>query len=231
MSSTTGVFAADSALVRVLNRVADLMILNLLFLATMLPLVTAGAAVTALTGTAMRIARGESESPATEYLHALRRDLRPGSLLGGIVAGLYLVLAAWWVVIDGLGVPGLARLLLYTVCGILAFRLTLVALFAFPYLATFDDNLRTVLRNARRMSVRHPVASLTLLAVTGLPVLATVLEPKIAVYGLLWFLIGFAGVAFLIGAVLTGVFATYAPQLAPASRDTTGQVTEDPNRS
>jgi hypothetical protein len=34
------------------------------------------------------------------------------------------------------------------------------------------------------------------------------------VYGLLWFLFGFAGVAFLAGIVLTGVFATYAPKLA-----------------
>jgi hypothetical protein len=53
-----------------------------------------------------------------------------------------------------------------------------------------------------------------LLAVTGLPVVVTVFYPQFAVYGLLWFLFGFAGVAFLAGIVLTGVFATYAPKLA-----------------
>ena len=87
------------------------------------------------------------------------------------------------------------------------------------YLATFDDDLRTVLRNARRMSVRHAFASLALLAVTGLPVVVTVFYPKVTVYGLLWFLIGFAGVAFLVGIVLTGVFATYAPELALVPSD------------
>jgi uncharacterized membrane protein YesL len=217
MSSTSGsagLFAADSPLLRFLNRVADLMILNLLFLATSLPIVTLGAALTALNGTAMRIARGESESTSGDYLRALRRDLRQGTILGMIIGGLGLVIAAWWVVIAGLDIPGLLQLALYTVCGVLAFRLTLVALYAFPYLATFDDDLRTVLRNARLMSVRHPVASLALLAVTGLPVVVTVFYPQATVFGLLWFLIGFAGVALLVGIVLTGVFATYAPQLA-----------------
>ncbi|GAA2608421.1 YesL family protein [Paractinoplanes durhamensis] len=207
-------FALDSPLVRFLNRFADLMILNLLFIVTSLPLVTLGATLTALSGTAMRIARGESESVTGDYLRALRRDLRPGTLLGLVVAGLGLVLTAWWVVIGGLAVPGIVQFLLYAVCGLIAFRLTVVALWAFPYLATFDDGVRTVLRNARLMSVRHAFGTLALLMVIGLPVIVTVFYPKVVVFGLLWFLFGFAGVAYLAGIVLTGVFATYAPKLA-----------------
>lgn len=230
MSSSAGIFGADSPLVRILTRVADLMILNLLFIATSLPIVTLGASLTALIGTAMRIARGESESTSGDYLRALRRDFRQGTLLGLVVAGLCLVLSAWWVVVNGLNVPGLVRLVLYVICGILAFRLTLVALYAFPYLATFDDPLRTVLRNARLMSLRHPVASLGLLVVTGLPVVVTIFYPKIMVYGLIWFLIGFAGVAFMVGIVLTGVFATYAPKLALVPPDRPDEV-DDPTRS
>jgi uncharacterized membrane protein YesL len=231
MSSIAGVFEADSPLMRFLTRVADLMILNLLFLATSLPIVTLGASLTALTGTAMRIARGESESTSGDYLRALRRDLRQGTVLGLVVAGLALVLAAWWVVIGGLGVPGLVKLILYAVCGVLAFRLTIVALYAFPYLATFDDDLRTVLRNARLMSLRHPFASLGLLTVTGLPVVVTVFYPQVTAYGLLWFLVGFAGVALLGGIVLTGVFATYAPQLGLVSSNEVDEADDDPPRS
>jgi uncharacterized membrane protein YesL len=223
-----GVFAAESPLLRFLTRVADLMILNLLFLVTSLPVVTLGASLTALCGTAMRIARGTSESTSGDYLRALRRNLRQGTLLGLIVAGLVLVLAAWWVVLDGFDVPVLVRLILYAVCGVLAVRLTLVALYAFPYLATFDDDLRTVLRNARLMSVRHPFASLALLAVTGLPVVVTVFYPQVTVYGLLWFLVGFAGVALLDGIVLAGVFATYAPELALGPVDQPGDDVDPP---
>lgn len=231
MSGSAGVFEAGSPLMRLLTRVADLMILNLLFLATSLPVVTLGASLTALSGTAMRIARGQSESPSGDYLRALRRNFRQGTALGLVVAGLGLVLAAWWVVIGGLAVPDLIRLILYAVCCVLAFRLMLVALYAFPYLATFDDDLRTVLRNARLMSVRHPFASLVLLAVTGLPVVVTVFYPQVTVYGLLWLLIGFGGVALLDGIVLTGVFAMYAPELALVSSAEPDVVDDDPTPS
>jgi uncharacterized membrane protein YesL len=222
MNSTSGsasVFDAGSPLMRILTGVADLMILNLLFLATSLPVVTLGGSLTALSGTAMRIARGTSESTSGDYLRALRQNLRQGTLLGLILAGLGLVLCAWWVVLNGLDVPVLVRLVGYALCCVLAFRLTLVALYAFFYLATFDDNLRTALRNARKMSIRHPFASLALLTVTGLPILVTVFYPKVTVYGLLWLLFGFAGVAFLGGIVLTRVFAIYAPELALAQSD------------
>src|SRR5699024_3853618 len=121
-SGSAGVFEAGSPLMRLLTRVADLMILNLLFLATSLSVVTLGASLTALSGTAMRIARGQSESPSGDYLCALRRNLRQGTALGLVVAGLGLVLAAWWVVIGGLAVPDLIRLILYAVCSVLAFR-------------------------------------------------------------------------------------------------------------
>jgi len=155
-------------------------------------------------------------------LRALRRNLRQGTQLGLIVGGLGLVLAAWWVVLDRLDIPVLIRVILYVVCGLGAFRLTLVGLYAFPYLATFDDDLRTVVRNARLMSARHVFSSLGLLVVTGLPIVVTVFSPRATGYGLLWFLFGFSGVALLDGIVLTNVFARYAPELALAPLERRG---------
>ncbi len=42
----SGIFAPESALMRFLTRIADLMILNLVFIATAIPIVTLGAALT-----------------------------------------------------------------------------------------------------------------------------------------------------------------------------------------
>ena len=38
----SSIFAPDSALMRILTRIADLMILNLLFIATSIPIITLG---------------------------------------------------------------------------------------------------------------------------------------------------------------------------------------------
>ena len=69
-------FSADSALMRGLTRLADVMILNLLFIVTSLPVVTLGASLTALNFTAMRIGTGECVSVTGDYFRSFRQNFR-----------------------------------------------------------------------------------------------------------------------------------------------------------
>src|SRR6186713_2929925 len=78
----SGFFAPDSAAMRFLTRIADLMILNLLFIATSIPIVTLGASVTALNFTAMRIVRGQCDSVTGDYFGSFRRNFRQATLIG-----------------------------------------------------------------------------------------------------------------------------------------------------
>ncbi|GAB2617091.1 YesL family protein [Pseudactinotalea suaedae] len=208
------IFSADSALMRVLGKAADVIVLNLIFVATSLPVVTLGASVTALHGTAMRIVRGRSESVTGDYLRAFRENVRRGSQLLLVLASLAGVLAAWYVVVTTF-VAGVAQLVLLVIWLVLVVQLALTGLFAFPYLATFDDVTSRVLRNARLMAWRHPLTALAAMALTSLPVVVTVFYPRVAVYGLLWFAFGFAAVAVLTGILFVRVFDTYIP--APRS--------------
>ena len=204
------IFSADSALMRALGKAADVIVLNLLFVATSVPIVTLGASLPALHRTAMRIVRGRSDSVTGDYLRAFRENLRRGSQLLLVLAALAGVLAAWYVVVT-VFVTGVAQLILLAVWLVLVIQLVLTSLFAFPYLATFDDVTSRVLRNARLMAWRHPLTALAAVAVTSLPVVLTVFYPRVMVYGLLWFAFGFAAVAVLTGILFTRVFDTYVP--------------------
>lgn len=209
----SSIFDADSPLLRFLTKVADLMILNIVFVVTSLPVVTLGASLTALNYTAMKIVTNEHESVTGDYLKSFRANFRQGTILGLAVAFFVLVLGAWYVAVELLDISALAQLVLQAACYLVAFRFVLVALYAFPYLAKFEDTLPDVLNNARRMSARHLGASLTVLVVTALPVVITVFYPAVTAYGLLWFLIGFAGTAFVNGFAFTSIFGKYiAPQ-------------------
>ncbi|GAB3167809.1 YesL family protein [Myceligenerans halotolerans] len=201
----------DSPLLRFLTRVADLMILNLLFVVTSVPVVTLGASLTALNYTAMKILTDEHESVTGDYLRSFRANFRQATLLGLAVAFLGLVLAAWYVAAEILGISVVVRFVLQAICYLIAFRVVLVALYAFPYLAKFENSVLDVLNNSRKLSVRHLFASLAVLVVTALPVVVTAFYPAVAGYGLLWFLIGFAGIAFVNAVVFTGVFGKYIP--------------------
>lgn len=218
------IFAADSALMRVLGKLADVVVLNLVFVVTSLPLVTLGASLTALHATAMKIVRGQTETVASDYLRAFRANLRQGTVLLAVLAGLTGVLIAWYLVVTTLVTGTIAQIVLLGAWFVLAMQLALTSLFAFPYLAMFDDTTRAVLRNARLMTWRHPLASLTVGTLVGLPVLITIFYPQVTGYGLMWLAFGFAAIAVVTATLFTRVFDKYVPAAAPAHHAKDGTV-------
>lgn len=206
------IFAADSALMRGLTRIADVMILNLLFVATSLPVVTLGASLTALHFTAMRLAAGESESTSGDYLRSFRQNLRQGTVVLLLHALVVAALAAWYAVIPAFGAPALLELALFALWYVVAFAFASWALYVFPYLARFEGSTRDVLRLSRLISMRHPLATLTMLVVIALAVAVTVFAPQATGYGMLWLLVGFGGVAVVNGGVLARVFGRYTSE-------------------
>lgn len=202
-------FSADSVLMRGLTRIADLMILNLLFIATSIPVVTLGASLTALNFTAMRIGTGECGSVTGDYFRSFRQNFRQATGVGLVLALLTAVLAAWYVVIPNLAFGAMAEIALVAVWYVLAFSLATTALFAFPYLASFAGSTLDVLRNALLLSWKHLLTSLAALAVIALSLSVTVFYPQATGYGLLWLLIGFAGIAAVNGFLFTRIFGKY----------------------
>ena len=202
-------FSADSPLMRGLTKVADVMILNLVFIATSIPVVTLGASLTALNFTAMRIGTGECGSVTGDYFRSFRQNFRQGTVVALALALLAAVLAAWYGVITNFALGAVAELALLAVWYVLAFSLATSALFAFPYLASFESRTRDVLRNALLMAWRHLFTSLAALAVIALCFAVTAFYPQATGYGLFWLLAGFAGIAVVNGVLFTRVFRKY----------------------
>lgn len=194
---------------RGLTRVADVMILNFLFIVTSVPVITLGASLTALNFTAMRIATGRCNSVSGDYFRSFRQNFRQGTIVGLILAMLGSVLAAWYIVVTNLAVEPLAELLLLAVWYGLALTFAMMALFAFPYLASFEGTTRQVLRNAPLMSWKHSLTSLGALALIGLSVVVTVFYPHVTGYGLFWLLAGFGAIATANGFLFARIFDRY----------------------
>lgn len=211
-------FSPDSTLMRSLSTVADVMVLNLLFIATSLPVVTLGASLTALNFTAMRIATGECNSVTNDYFRSFRRNFRQATVIGLVLALLAGVLAAWFVVVTNLAFGTLVEVLLLAAWYVLAFTFVTTALFVFPYFASFDGRTREVFRNARLLSWKHPATALAALVVIGLSVAVTLFYPQATGFGLFWFLIGFAGIATINGRLFAGVFQKYTAAAASDER-------------
>jgi uncharacterized membrane protein YesL len=212
------IFAADSALVRFMSRVGDVMILNLVFIASSVPIVTLGASLTALNFTAMRLVTGDCDSVTGDYFRSFRRNFRQATVIALVVAIAGAALVAWFLVVTRLVPSAVVRLILLGIWYLLALVFTTTLLYVFPYLAKFEGSTRQVLNNARLMSARHPLTTIVALIVTGLSVVVTLFYPKLTGYGLFWFVIGFAGIAVVNGVLFAQTFGRYVPG-APAHPD------------
>ena len=142
-------FDMENPVMRTLSVVADLIVLNLLTIACCLPVVTAGASLTALNATVIKILRGEESAPAKDYFRAFRENFKKGSAMGLIFLLIFALLY-----VDYLA----AQAFIPALCPVIA-AIALLALmlgqYAFALLARYENTLRGTLKNALLLAVGY----------------------------------------------------------------------------
>lgn len=204
------IFDMENPVMRALAAACDLLLLNLLTLLCCLPVLTAGAAITALNDMVIRMVRQEDEYIVRPYFRSFRDNLKQGTLLWLLV-----LLAAALLGFDYLA--ALSYLPMLRV-GILAISLIVfaVVLYAFALLARYENSLRATLRNAAVLSVAYFPRTLGMLAATVLFWTLCLRFYQIGAPVLLLF--GFALPAYFCALLLDGVFRKLdenAPEEAP----------------
>ena len=86
------IFNPENKFWQTLDHLADLLILSLLWLLCSLPLVTAGAATTALYDAAAHCLRGPEPMPWKRFVQTFRRELLPASLVTVVWGAVLLML-------------------------------------------------------------------------------------------------------------------------------------------
>lgn len=184
-------FRIDSPLTRVLNRAVDLVLLNLIFLVTCLPVVTVGASVTALYAVTLRMARREDGALFTAYFRSWRANFRQATALW------LAELAAWAVLwvdqrlcaqLDG--GARTAALLALTVLSAIA---GLSTLFVFPILARFQGSARNMLANSLLIPLSGIPCALVVAAITVGPLVLALLYARVFLFWM--YLLVMGGVA------------------------------------
>ena len=199
-----GIFAPDGKLARILNRIGGLMVLNILTLVCCLPLITAGAAMTALYTMTLRMARNEDGKIISGYFGAFRENFRQATLLWVIFGGLMLFLAFDIYILQNVsGTFGLVyRILLFVI--LLGFGMETIHIFAVQ--ARFDNTPKNTAKNALLFCVGHFPQAVLMLAVTVCPLLLLSVSFRfISVV----FLIGLSGPAYLASLYFTAIFRRY----------------------
>ncbi len=203
-------FNLDSPVMRVLGKAADLMILNLVFIACCLPIVTIGASITALSYVTLKMADGTEGYIVKSFFKSFKQNFRQATVIWlvllvlGVAIGLDFYLASS---LEG-NVSTVIRFFLM-VSGMVYL---MIFIYVFPLLARFYNTIAGTLKNALLISIGNLPRTLLAMVIIIASVVLTFWNGYTLSYGLMvWVLMGFALVAFVNSKIQNPVLAKYMP--------------------
>lgn len=202
-----GLFNFDGPVMSFLNKVADLIWLNVLALICCIPVVTAGASLTALHYMTIKMVKKEEGYIARGFFKSFRQNFKQATIIW------MLVLAAWLIVTGDLyilsrlqaGFSKALSIVIMAVGLVLAFTCTYV----FPVLSRFENTIKNTVKNAFLMSILNFPKTILMIGIYMVPTLIVLFVPS-AIPAV--FMLGLSGPAYVASILFTGIFKKFEPE-------------------
>ena len=204
------IFSPDSKLMGGLSLLADMIVVNCLYLLCCIPIFTIGAARVALYCVGMCWARRESAG-VKKYISVFISSIKSTFALWATVLlrGVFLIADCYLFLIADIPYESIG------VCALVI--LTVLYLFVasqiFLLASQFDNSFKQTIANAFLISFAYPIRSIVHIILLVLPVVVFLFLPKVFVHaGLLWFLLYFSLEVYLDSLIIRPVYARLQTQ-------------------
>lgn len=203
-------FSPDSKIMQIISRVTDLILLNIVFLLSCLPVFTIGAGVTAMYTLCFRMLRQEEGNIIKPYFRAFKENFKPAT---GVFAILVFVLVPDYLYFDRFfHMEGPMHNLFYVFVFVAAVAV-LTAGIAFPWVSQFRNSIAQTLSNALLLSIANLPRALAVTAINLLPAVLWIANyDMFTKISFLWLALYFAAAAYMNAAILYPVFKPYTQQ-------------------
>lgn len=204
----SNIFSPNSKLYSILTWLADLLVLNLLFLLTSIPLVTIGASLTALYTVVFRIGTQEEGSVVRAYFSAFKSNFKNSTVIWLILVAVFVICGVDLLVATNS--EGLLHSIQFVFW--VAILLGMMAMcYAFPLTSRFENKPLLTLKNALLLSIAYFPRSLIMLLVNLLPVIVLMISLEVFVVTAWFFVVLYFAFSALINCrILRKVFDTLA---------------------
>ncbi|MCM1569671.1 MAG: DUF624 domain-containing protein [Roseburia sp.] len=170
-------FSMDSPLMQALNKMADLLWLNVLALICCLPVVTVGASMTAMHYMALKIARNEETYITKGFLKSFKENFRQATIIWLLQLTTIIVLLGDYYILF------FSEMEFHTVLQVMLYLVTiivlLVSIFVYPVLARFDNTVFKTIKNALYIGILQLPKAVLMLAMYIAPLILTVVATEI----------------------------------------------------
>lgn len=200
-------FSPDSKVMQFLGRFTDLILLNILFLLTCLPVFTIGASMSAMYCLTFQMMRDEDRGILKPYFRAWKANFPQATLLWGLI--LFLLVPALFYFDRLFQMGGMLRTLSLPFL-LIAVLCLMVSCYLFPWISQFENTPRQALQNALILSVSHLPRTVCILAIYLLPVVLWAVNVELFwQISFLWLALYFSAAAYMSTGLLWHVFKPY----------------------
>lgn len=180
------IFEEGSPFQRFLNRMADLLVLNVITVLMCLPIITAGAALTAMHYVLLKMVRGEEGYIIRSFFRSFKRDFRQATVLWILYVALAALMASNLVLV--LQGSGRYPIWLPSSIVVVAVLELMFMIYTFSMLSRFDNSIYQTLINAVTLTFSELPRSLEMAVITLVPLVAffrvSILLPLLILFGL-----------------------------------------------
>lgn len=175
----------DSPMIQGIERIRDMVILNVLTIICYLPIVTIGASITAMHYMCLKMVRNEEGYISKGFFHSFRENLKQATGIWiGLVALVVFIVADFYAVyrVDAWFID-IAKVILV----ILTVWVLLTGTFIFPILSKFHGTTKQLVKNAVKLSFAKVTKTIPMMIVNVLPIVIclifSILSPLLLFFG------------------------------------------------
>lgn len=200
-------FDMDSPVMRFLNRLGDLMIMNILMIICCIPVITAGAAFTAMHYVLLKIVRGEEGYLLRGFFKSFKENFKQATVIWLLMLLVIAVYVGDALIFrySGMTFPKPVVIIVMAV----AIMLAMMAVYVFPLQARFDNSLKNTLKNALILAFANLPRTLLMIGCYLLPFVIA----YFSTYALLFvFMFGISAPAYGAVWIYSGIFKKLEPE-------------------
>lgn len=196
----------DNKFFSFMSLVGDIILLNILFIITSIPIVTIGISLTALYASLKKRIQGHESYTSRDYFKHWKENAKNGIIIWCILLPFLLAMVVFTSYIAN-NLENLAAVCAYF---LLFLILLFILTYVFPLQATFINTPLRILLNSLLTALSHLPYTLALIFITSIPVCLTLYFPRAFYFTYAyWLLLGFS-INTIISVVITGkVFKHY----------------------
>lgn len=223
-------FNFDGPLYNFINKVGDLIWLNILWLICCIPIVTIGASTTALYFVALKLASGEDGYIAKDFFRSFRQNFKQSTVIWIILLafGIFISYDLYTIFTVDFNFSSTTLLLILSGLFMITLAYVMIFVYIFPLQCKFVNKIKYTFKNALILSIRHLPLTLIIVASYALAIFCFI---KFSFLVPIFIFLGVALIAYGQSFIFNKIFNIYIKKHehedAPVSNPDTWTIPED----